>query len=313
MLLAVTLGWQLKHKKKISISLWLTAVLGCVALYALAPRLAYFGLMAITMGLALSLILISRRNWPTAVAFVALCAIFVALIPTSPMGKYVSNESAYQNKVDKKLTELIAGDKDLVPSLVDRQKAGETLTEAEQETLLQGLLPIYERHAEDFVELFGPWKAMELLDFTTDFHTFIDVRAKKIIFAEELMKNSPFTAQLFGLELGRFTVGEYIYDVENDFHGIYYLCGWVGLALYLAFMLYFVGLVVWALLKNAKRYFTIEAAGYGIALILCLLHAVTTAGVLRRPNASIYLSALLAGVYYLVKLKQYDEKKTEAL
>jgi uncharacterized membrane protein HdeD (DUF308 family) len=83
------------------------------------------------------------------------------------------------------------------------------------------------------------------------------------------------------------------------------------LALYVAFVLYFIWLVLWALFKNAKRYFTIEAAGYGIALILCLLHAVTTAGVLRRPNASIYLSALLAGVYYLVKLKPYKDEKTE--
>ncbi len=312
-LLAVSLGWQLSRKKRNLIVFWLTAVAGCVALYALAPRLAYFGLAVITAGLALSLILISRRSWPTAVVLVALCAIFIALIPTSPMGKYVSNESAYQDKVEDKMPTMIEGDSGQVLDLAERQKAGETLTEEERETLLQGLLPIYEQHAGDFVELFGPWQTMELFHFATDFHTFINARAKKLIFAAELMKRSPFAARLFGLELSRFTVGEHIYDVENDFHGIYYLCGWVGLALYMAFLLYFVWLIVWALFKNAKRYFTMEAAGYGIALMLCLIHAVATAGVLRRPNASIYLSALLAGIYYLVKLKKYDKEEAEVL
>ena len=32
-----------------------------------------------------------------------------------------------------------------------------------------------------------------------------------------------------------------------------------------------------------------------------------TAGVLRRPNASIYLSAILAGIYYLVRIRRYPD------
>lgn len=79
-----------------------------------------------------------------------------------------------------------------------------------------------------------------------------------------------------------------------------------------AFLLYFVALIVQALLKNAKRYFTIEAAGYGIALLMCLAHCYNTAGVLRRPNASVYLSAILAAVYYLVRLRKYEDTPAPA-
>ena len=39
------------------------------------------------------------------------------------------------------------------------------------------------------------------------------------------------------------------------------------------------------------------------ALCLCLVYAYFTAGVLRRPNASIYMSVLLAAVYYLTQMR----------
>ena len=110
-------------------------------------------------------------------------------------------------------------------------------------------------------------------------------------------------------------MGENIYDVENDFHGLYYLYGWVGLGAYLLFLAYFVYLIIWALIKNARKYYTPEAAAYGIAFLMCLAHAYNTAGVIRRPNASIYLSVILAVFYYLVRLKSYDQpagtRKTE--
>ena len=127
------------------------------------------------------------------------------------------------------------------------------------------------------------------------------------MFAQMLMNDSPVSSQIFGLNLARFTVGENIYDVENDFHGLYYLYGWVGLGAYLLFLAYFVYLIIWALIKNARKYYTPEAAAYGIAFLMCLAHAYNTAGVIRRPNASIYLSVILAVFYYLVRLKSYDQ------
>ena len=95
------------------------------------------------------------------------------------------------------------------------------------------------------------------------------------------------------------------YDVENDFHGIYVLYGLVGLVLLGAFFLYFLGLILWALLKNAKKYYTTEAGAWGVALVMALLHAFATAGILRRPNASFYLSVVLAVIYYLVLIRRY--------
>ena len=98
-----------------------------------------------------------------------------------------------------------------------------------------------------------------------------------------------------------------MYDVDNDFHGIYFLYGIVGLILFLAFLAYFLYLVAWALVKDAKKYFTLDAGAFGISLLLALINAYNTAGILRRPNASFYLSVILAVIYYLVKIKKYPE------
>ena len=39
---------------------------------------------------------------------------------------------------------------------------------------------------------------------------------------------------------------------------------------------------------------------------MALLHAYATAGILRRPNASFYLSVVLAVIFFLVLLRRYD-------
>ena len=96
--------------------------------------------------------------------------------------------------------------------------------------------------------------------------------------------------------------------MENDLHGVYFLYGWIGLSAMVLFLLYFIWLIAKALVTDFKTHFTLEAASWGIALVCCLLHVYYTAGVLRRPNASFYLAAVLAAVYYLVQVKKYPKK-----
>ena len=149
---------------------------------------------------------------------------------------------------------------------------------------------------------------MEHYNYSTDVAQITAQRPKKLLFGQMLMENSPPSAKLFGLELQRFTVGKNNYDVENDLHGIWLLYGWVGLIALGLFLAYFVFLIVRALLQNAKRYFTLDAAAWGIGFVCCMMHIYLTAGVLRRPNSSFYLAAALAAIYYLTKVKTYPEK-----
>lgn len=308
-LTAISLAWQLTWKKRRPVLFWATALGGLGTLYLMCTRLAYLGLVVITAGLSITLFLARRKqDWKIALVMAALCVLSIVVLPVSPLGHHWDNGNLYEEGRQQQLEGQLGANKEETLALAERMRTEGNLSDAEYRQLVEGLTPIYETYVGDFVEVFGLETTMELYDYSADILVFADVRPKKIAFAEALLDASPIATRLFGIELSRFIVGENNYDVENDFHGIYYLYGIVGLAAYVLFLLYFVGLVIWALLKNAKRYFTPEAAGHGIAFLLCMAHAVFTAGVLRRPNASVYLSAMLAAIYYLVQIKAYPEE-----
>ena len=308
-LTAISLAWQLTWKKRRPVLFWATVLGGLGTLYLMCTRLAYLGLVVITAGLSITLFLVRRKqDWKIALVMAVLCVMSIVVLPISPLGHHWDNGNLYEEGRQQQLEGQLGVNKEETLALAERMRTEGNLSDAEYRQLVEGLTPIYETYVGDFVEVFGLETTMEMYDYSADILVFADVRPKKIAFAEALLDASPITTRLFGVELSRFIVGDNNYDVENDFHGIYYLYGIVGLAAYVLFLMYFVGLVIWALLKNAKRYFTPEAAGHGIAFLLCMAHAVFTAGVLRRPNASVYLSAMLAAIYYLVRLKVYPEE-----
>lgn len=309
-LVPISLGWLLTRKKHRWPAFLVCLAGGFLALFFLSTRLAYLGIGAIGVGLAFSIFLVQRKDWKFAAVLLALTAVFAALLPVSPMIEHMKANNFIQDQRQGFLNRQLGENEDEVRSLLDGLSSNENnnLDAEKHQRLVYYLTPIYRFYVKDFVELFGPERTMEMYNYSFNVRDFASLRQKKLKYAALLMQNSPTSSEVFGLELGRFTVAGQIYDVENDLHGIFYLYGWVGLAAMVAFLLYFVWLIIWALWKDAKKYYTLEAASYGVALILCLLHVYCTAGVLRRPNASVYLAAVLAGIYYLVRVRQYPEQ-----
>lgn len=187
----------------------------------------------------------------------------------------------------------------------------EKLPEADPEAISEDLqkqamlYPVYNYFMYGTVDRFGIAKTVAEYKGTLDPEEIIDERAWKLHFCYLLMNESTGTSRLFGLEADRMVHKGYSYDVENDVHAIYLRFGWVGMALMCAFLLYFIVIILRALIKNPKQIFTLEAGAIGIALLATAAHAYYTCGVLRRANSLWYFGALLAGAYYLVKLKQY--------
>lgn len=302
MLPAVAVVLVMQRKGMKSVALWAVLLGGLGALYAIGPRLSMLGLVATGLGLAVCILIIDYKQWKKAALFAAATVVFLAFIGSSPMMHHQEIYETVQGGRQESIDSIVSEAK--LPELKEEGVKEEEL-EVRREAWIKSLTPIYETYAPDFVEMFGLEKTMEIYDYTYIITDLTGARNKKIQFSRLLMEDSPSSARLFGLELSRFTVNGNIYDVENDFHGIYFLYGIVGLAAMLLFLGYFIWLIVRALIKNWKQYFTLEAAGWGIALAMCLIHAYFTAAVLRRPNASFYLSAVLAAVYYLVKIKKY--------
>ncbi len=285
----------------------ITAVLACGQLYLLGTRLAYMAVFASLFGLMLVAGLCGKAEKTRYITMIVIAVLCLAGYKVSPMYEH---QMSYAKEMQEKQEDLSAMSEQRGTDLSElTEEEQEERTDLEQ---MRSLNQIYVYYCSDLVQRFGLEYVMEQCDFKTDVTAITGVRRNKIMFCSLLMDEEPFPSRLFGLEREKMEFKGEQYDVENDFHGIYFLYGIVGLLLFLAFVLYFVYLIGKALCKNAAMYFTMDAGAFGISFILMLLNAYATAGIFRRPNASFYMSVILAVIYYLVNIRQYPEGKINA-
>lgn len=264
-------------------------------LYLFATRLTYVTIFICAIGLTIVILLSRYWNKKAIAILLAGAVICGAGYMISPM---------YHNQVAQK---LVAAEKQQEADELIAQTATANGTTVEQspEICLQ---PLYEEYVGAMMDRFGEARVLEVYSYTTNVSDLKDWRRMKITYCSFLMQEAGTAAKAFGLELADMTWQDEVFDVENDFHGIYFLYGIVGLILFILFLLYFVWLVLYALVTAFSKYMTLEAGAFGVAFCTLLLHIYCTAGVLRRPNASFYLSVVLAVIYYFVKIKKYHVK-----
>ena len=100
-------------------------------------------------------------------------------------------------------------------------------------------------------------------------------------------------------------------DVENDWPALFYYYGYLGLALYAAFILYFIRLILKKLKGDFSGTLTVLNFSLGLALVLQLALAQFSGALVRRPNVSIYLSVILALIYYQTVRAANDNPEAE--
>ncbi len=281
-------AWTLqKHRDNLPVLL-LTLFFSAFILFMYATRLAYLSLIMTLAGLVITLIIKDRKAWKAIVSLSLICVIFISLIPFSPMER---NQSMVGDNAVKKQAHI--------DSLVTGEET-EDLREA------------YEYYMGGLVGRFGLEAVAEEYNYSTKASDICDVRRMKNTYCSMLMDEQGLGAMLFGMELGDMTHEGWIHDVENDFHGIFYLTGGVGLIMLALLLVYFVFIVAKALITDFKNIFNIETAGFGIAFLANMLHAYATCGVLRRPGSSFYLSAIFAVIYFFTIIRKghsYDNQK----
>lgn len=272
---------------------WLPiAVVGFAELFCFATRLAYMSLFVTAIGMVITLALTKRGSAKVCAVLLLCAAVCAAGYTVSPM--YRNQQAVAANAVRKQ---------ENIDRLVAQGKA---------EFGDQGyayLTYAYDEYLGGTVERYGLEATAEMYGYSTKAADITNVRTIKINYCRLMLNTEPLTSRLFGLSYDEMTYHGYCYDVENDFHGITYLYGWAGLACLLAFLGYFLVIIVRALIRNARRYFTVEVGACGVALCTCLAHIYNTAGVLRRPNASFYLCLILASIWYLIYIRDYDDSK----
>lgn len=321
--IAVTWGIQ-RWKDRLLPTILLTAI-SEATLYVLAPRLAYASLLISGAGIVLTLLIADRKRWRQALAVLLITCLFVAAYPLSPTSKRLNKNQA---RAEKTVEQIIEADI-IIPAetVIPTDEDGEVKKDAApvivlDERTAESLEKIY--RSQDIiwsmVERFGRDRVFQIYNYTLDPTVLASTRQMKLNFCYLLMRESGPLSHMFGLNLADMTYqrqnahGELVtdnYDVENDFHGVYFLTGWVGLGLIILFLLYFGIRALLAIFRLPKVYFSVSMASFGIAYLLGLFHAYFTASVLRRNNASIYLAMVLAGLWYLSR--RGLEKKKETL
>ncbi len=312
----ISLGWALERYKNRPVLFTSIVIVNLAVLYFLGTRLAYLGLFAAGIGLVITLLLTDRKQKRSIVIILIATVVFMGALPFSPMHRNLAavakNEAFKQADINS-----------LIQEEEEQLEKEEELEEEENEVpqhkpnkphvnpyknnpKLAPLYGAYERYLGGLVHKFGLERVAELYEYSTNVSDLSSVRKLRINYCTLLMEDSPMSSLLFGLELGDLTWEGYIYDVENDLFGVFFQCGLVGVLLTILFLAWFPVKIVIVLVRDWKRYFTLQSASFGIGFLTCLTHVWATAGVLRRPNASFYFSIILAVIFYITQTESKE-------
>ena len=177
---------------------------------------------------------------------------------------------------------------------------------------------IYELYLGPMVNRFGLERVLQKYNYSLDVTNLTAARQQKRFFAELAWEDSNSLTHLFGYEYitlvenytttnavtGITTTRQHIFDLENDFPSVFYFSGYAGFAVYMVFILYFAWLIFVGVVTRFKKLFTLESGLVYMTFALMLGVSQFSGNVLRRPNASIYMSVILAYIYYLTVIKE---------
>lgn len=292
----VAMAWWMERKNLHPGWTALICLTGFGMLWLFATRLAYAALLGTACAFGLTFVILRITQRANSIPAAAVMALFVILalilIPVSPMVKNTELVNINAGLKQEDILTLVAAD--------DAAAAEAGLTG--EERTIASLASAYEKYLPGVTGRFGLERTARRYNYSTAVSNLSNTRLQKLSYCRMLLEDMP-DCRFFGLELTQMTHNGEVYDVENDFHGIYYLCGYTGLALMVGFFLFFFLRIARVLILDFRRYFTLENAGYGIALICGMAHAFFTAGVLRRPNTTFYLAVILAAVYVITEAK----------
>ncbi len=272
-------------------------VISCTNLFTLGTKVTYFTIFIIGAGFLLSALFTRCRRPECYVSLILVAALAMGMYPMSVMSQRQNKHDDAFDSRDDYIDNLINGDRnDSDPGGDDSDDINGISLSTYQE--------IYEPYCGEMIAKFGLSRVLEKYNHTTDASTLANQRMKKQTFAQLCWEDSNTLTHLFGYEYETLIGDKEIYDMENDFPSVFYYYGYVGFAMFVAFLAYFAILTILALIKNFKQVFTVEAVSVGIVFVLMLGAAQFSGNVLRRPNVSIYLSFILAYIYYLTAVKQ---------
>lgn len=276
-------------------------VLVTALLIANSTKASYMSLFTILLGFAAFMLFKriltkDRIKVLLLLTLVLLTAVSILVYPVSPRARV---EQIHGKGVSEKQLqfEAVLRDKgyDISSMSLEKKLTDPVLKELfyDYYQSMLGVLP-------DLYDRFGMDKVYEKYGMTTDATVLIDVRIMKTTYASLIWDECDTLTKLVGFESTE-TVKNGMYDMENDYPALFYYYGYLGSALYLSFLLYFVYLIIRRLIADFKGSLSMENFTLLLVLLLQLGLAQFSGALFRRPNVSVYLSLVLALIYYNTK------------
>lgn len=274
MTLPFALAFASTAKRRRGLAVLFVSLVGSAALFFLATRLAYAAIFGVSLSFFVGALLLRKRGTETVhpVIFLVAPVLAAAFFTASPMTEN-RTQVAQNAEIKADVTESV-------------------LTGGDAED-------VYRHHLGTLTDRFGFDDVYAAYGGSLDTASLTNARREKITYSILLLRERPL-CRAFGLDLPSMTYDGKNFDAENDFHGIYFLCGGVGLALFGAFIFVFMFPFVRDAVKRPDSLCRYRFAAF-VSSLCGLAHAVFTAGVLRRPNASFYLALALAVMYALTE------------
>lgn len=306
-IVSISMGLVLRSRKY-----WVSTVIliiGYASLFYYGTKLAFYAIYLISIA-SVILILFSKKTSKLLLIVIVLATGSVyALKSYSPM--YVNAHYTGQSfsEWDEEIKKIEKENEKNNPT-----KPGEEVVInrdyflANQEMYLK----VYNLYNKPLVDEFGLEKVAAKYNYSLDAYQLIDNRNVKLVAASLVYDESNTLQHLFGFEQEAYTVSGEVYDLENDLHGIFYSYGFVGFAIYAAFLIYIA-------IRGIANYFFAEDFRFDtnlgvmlLAFALIIGAAQFSGNVLKRPNVLFYISLIMSAIQFSsYPLRQVFKKKTD--
>ena len=153
----------------------------------------------------------------------------------------------------------------------------------------------------DLIDRFGMDRVLMQYRMTTDVDRLINDRIMERNYADMVFQDADPLTRFVGFEASEMGF-DGVYDLENDWHAVFYYYGYIGFALYVGFILYFLVRIGKRCRNGWPECLTLENFALALVLILVLGLAHFSGATLRRPNVSIWLSLILALIYFVTEV-----------
>ena len=270
-----------------------------------ATTSCYLTLLAVTAGFPIFMVLrsflIKKKNDRFTnfliIEFAVLFAACLIIYPYTPRCKMEELKNAAYNNVEQKFVEEMADLGYDIYNMTLEEKMSDPVVHEKLSTYYRGFIS---HTVESLKDRFGVDRVIRAMNGTISAEVLDDARIMKRLNASFVFEDSDSLTHLFGYEFGN--VRHAYEDLENDWDAIFYYYGYLGIASYILVTAYLFLRIIRILILHFRESLT----PLNFTLLFCFVLQIGLAGfsgaLLRRPNASVYLSLVIAQIWYRTKL-----------